>query len=112
MRDMATLPRPRELLTELGLISLEPEDANEVLRLFESLLDARIVVRLKGTIGAAAFQELERMKGLQDSEESRRRGLEILQRSLPDFPQHFSQELENLKAEFVQRLAERTHRQP
>jgi hypothetical protein len=101
----------REILVEIGLAGLDPDDAQTVLRLFMEVLEFRVGRRLVSVLGPNWQADFEALTRLQPTPGARERGLRFLEESLPEYGQYLQDELAQLKVEFVDRLQVRMARE-
>lgn len=95
---------PRELLVDLGLAGLDERAGNQVVELFMEIAHLRVGSHLARLMGRANVGELEDLTGLKLSAQAQMQGLEFLEEMIPEASYIAEQEVDQLKAEFLQRL--------
>jgi hypothetical protein len=98
---------PRQILVELGLSKIRPDEGQKVTTLFIQLMEMRVGKRLMHMMGPAAFDALESETGLDDTPVATQRGMELIKESVPDYGQFVDDELRLIKADFITRMTER-----
>ncbi|WP_445152409.1 hypothetical protein [Baekduia sp. Peel2402] len=96
------------LLSEIGLAALKPREAQIAYGLLMEILQLRLGSRVAQILGPNWADDFARVTGLDRNKglnaEGERRGLELLEQTLPEYGLYVEEELERLKLEFVERL--------